>query len=111
MQSVFLKWEDMEYVEESEEEDPVENEIDVFFMDGNIPCFVSCKAGRISANPMLHALYELEALSTKFAGKKYVRKILVTSAGKLEGVHLERAREFGIELRYLNEDGVLEEYG
>lgn len=74
----------------------VVNEIDVLAMDGNVPLFISCKSGKMSAQKTLHAMYELETVAKRFGGK-YAKKRLVTMA-EIEGVYKERADEMGIEI-------------
>lgn len=69
------------------------NEIDVLTLNGCIPTFISCKNG--SVNQM--ALYELETVARKFAGK-YAKKVLVATQ-KLTDTHLLRAKEMNIEVR------------
>ncbi len=75
------------------------NEIDVLSIRGNIPTFISCKSGNMSTQQVLHALYELETVASRFGGK-YARKVLVT-ARELGDVYLERAVEMGVEVRPL----------
>lgn len=75
----------------------VVNEIDVLVLNGNVPTFISCKSGKMGANPSLYALYELETVAERFGGK-YARKILVTARG-FGDVYLSRAAEMGIEVR------------
>ncbi len=50
------------------------NEIDLVFMRGAIPVFVSCKNGEVTKE----ALYELETISRHLGGK-YVTKVLLAS--------------------------------
>ncbi len=75
--------------------EPVRNEIDVLFMKGLCPVFVSCKAGNVEKE----ALYELEAVANRFGGK-YAGKILVAgclSQNNRNPVQLlERAHNMGI---------------
>ncbi len=73
------------------------NEIDVLSLKGNILTFMSCKSGNLTGSQALNALYELETVAKRFGGK-YAKKILVTRNG-LSEVHLERAKEMGIEVR------------
>lgn len=73
------------------------NEIDVLSLKGNVPTFISCKSGKMGGQQSLHALYELETVSSRFGGK-YAKKILVT-AKELGDVYMERAKEMGIEVR------------
>lgn len=72
------------------------NEIDVLSLKGNIPTFISCKSGRMGAQQVLHALYELETVTERFGGK-YARKVLVT-AMDIGEVYRERAAEMGIDV-------------
>jgi len=73
----------------------VRNEIDVLFMKGICPVFISCKAGNVDKE----ALYELETVANRFGGK-YASKILV--AGNLgdntknPAQFIERASRMGI---------------
>ncbi len=73
----------------------VRNEVDVLFMRGICPVFVSCKAGNVDKE----ALYELEAVANKFGGK-YARKIIVVGClehnNKNPAQFIERARNMGI---------------
>ncbi len=73
------------------------NEIDVFSMTGNIPTFFSCKMGKMTAQHVLHALYELDTVTKRFGGK-YARKVLVATQ-EMNNIYLERAAEMGIEVR------------
>lgn len=73
------------------------NEVDVLSLKGYIPTFISCKAGNMSGNNALYALYELETVASRFGGK-YAKKVLV-SVKKLSAPYLQRAREMGIEVR------------
>lgn len=52
----------------------IKNEIDLVFMRGAIPVFVSCKNGEVTKE----ALYELETVASHFGGK-YVTKVLFAS--------------------------------
>ena len=52
----------------------ISNEIDVAFMCGNIPAFISCKSGRVDKN----ALYELNTVATRLGGK-YAKKFLIVT--------------------------------
>jgi hypothetical protein len=85
-------------VHESESPDEfVRNEVDVMFMQGLQPVFVSCKAGNISKD----ALYELETVATRFGGK-YAKKMLVTGCIRQNCTNYEyfekRAKSMGITL-------------
>lgn len=75
----------------------VENEMDVIFMDGMIPVFVSCKNGEVDSDE----LYKLAVVSERFGGK-YVRKVLVTTQLDEMGYKAEyiraRAKDMGIRL-------------
>ena len=73
------------------------NEIDVLCIDGNIPTFISCKGGKMTAQTTLNALYELETVTRRFGGR-YAKKILVT-ARPIGRTYMERAEELGIEVR------------
>ncbi len=65
---VFVRWLD------DGEESKIKNEIDVAFMCGIIPVFISCKSGTINRN----ALYELSTVANRLGGK-YAKKILVAT--------------------------------
>lgn len=75
----------------------VRNEIDVLFMKGVCPVFISCKAG----NADKEALYELETVANRFGGK-YASKILVAGClrnnCKNPAQLIERAKRMGIEV-------------
>lgn len=88
---------DWDGVLRSEDGNDVLNEIDVLAMDGNVPLFISCKSGKMSAQKTLHALYELETVAKRFGGK-YAKKLLVSTTC-ISGTYAERAREMGV---YLN---------
>ena len=75
------------------------NEIDVLTLEGNIPTFISCKSGKMSGNQALHALYELETVTSRFGGK-YAKKVLV-SAKEIGEAYIERANEMEIEVRQI----------
>lgn len=97
-QSVHIDWDgviDLGAVVEQEADD-VLNEIDVLALEGNIPTFISCKAGKMNKGKALQPLYELEAVATRFGGK-YAKKVLAT-VHPLQGVYAERAKEMGITL-------------
>jgi hypothetical protein len=70
------------------------NEIDVLTLRGNIPTFISCKSGKMNANQILHALYELDTVAERFGGK-YARKMLATIQSVPE-VYINRANEMNI---------------
>lgn len=73
------------------------NEIDVLCISGNVPTFISCKGGKMTAQTTLHALYELETVTRRFGGR-YAKKVLVT-ARPIGRTYMERAEELGIEVR------------
>ena len=75
------------------------NEIDVLTLEGNIPTFISCKSGKMSGNQALHALYELETVTSRFGGK-YAKKVLV-SVKEIGEAYIERANEMEIEVRQI----------
>ena len=70
----------------------VENEIDVLFMNGLVPVFISCKNGFVDADE----LYKLSIVAVRFGGK-YAKKALVVS-GRLNRNMFDRAREMGIRI-------------
>lgn len=94
LSGVFLDW-DGKISDDSN--DDVINEIDVLSLHGNIGTFISCKNGKMDNKTALTALYELKTVARRFGGK-YAKMILV-SAWPLSAVHLERAKEMGIEVR------------
>lgn len=73
------------------------NEVDVMALKGNVPIFISCKSGKMGADQVLHALYELETVAQRFGGK-YAQKALVTME-TIKPVYRNRAAEMGIEIR------------
>ena len=73
------------------------NEVDVMALKGNVPIFISCKSGKMGADQVLHALYELETVAQRFGGK-YAGKVLVTME-EIKPVYRSRAAEMGIEIR------------
>lgn len=73
------------------------NEVDVMALKGNVPIFISCKSGKMGADQVLHALYELETVAQRFGGK-YAKKALVTME-TIKPVYRNRAAEMGIEIR------------
>lgn len=68
------------------------NELDVTFMWGLTPVFVSCK----NTEPTKEYLYEIETMRTHFGGKSAVA-MLVTTPKALDPVR-QRAREMGVVL-------------
>ena len=87
---VHIDWDGMIHTEKGKD---VLNEIDVLSMYGNVPVFISCKGGSVDQN----ALYELDAVTSRFGGK-YAKKVLVVSKPLSKG-HTLRAEEMGIEVR------------
>ncbi len=73
------------------------NEVDVLKINGNIITFISCKSGKMSAPQVLHALYELDTVASRFGGK-YAKKILVTM-NEIGDIYKERAEEMNIEVK------------
>lgn len=110
-QSVRIDWDGVIHEKETEkvndtkksddEKKDVLNEIDVLMLEGNIPTFISCKAGKMDKGKALQPLYELETVATRFGGK-YAKKVLATLY-PLKGVYKERAEEMNIELRCYGE--------
>lgn len=107
-QSVRIDWDGVIHENEEQTEDDTDstkeeekgdvlNEIDVLLLEGNIPTFISCKAGNLKKGKALQPLYELETVATRFGGK-YAKKVLATLY-PLKGVYEERAKEMNIELR------------
>lgn len=74
------------------------NEIDVIAMKGNIPIFISCKNGRLGKTQSLHALYELDTVTSRFGGK-YAKMIMIAPQGLYSETDFLRAEEMGIEVR------------
>lgn len=95
-QSVHIDWDGVIDSRVPLQEDDVLNEIDVLALEGNIPIFISCKAGKMNRGKALQPLYELETVATRFGGK-YAKKVLAT-VYSLQGVYAERAKEMGITL-------------
>lgn len=77
------------------------NEVDVLALKGNVPKFISCKSGKMNADEVLHALYELETVAQRFGGK-YAKKELVTMES-INHVYRNRAAEMGIKVTVVNE--------
>lgn len=97
MLGVHLDWDGV--IQEKTDED-VRNEIDGLALDGYTLEFVSCKMGADKVHEQ--ALYELDAIASRFGGK-YAKKVLsVTRRASRENV--ERARELGIEIHYVADD-------
>ena len=107
MQSVTIDWDGELHLHANEQKD-VENEIDVFAMKGNIPCFISCKAGNLEPDEGKAAIHELETFASKIAGKKYAEKYLVIAKNSLKDISIERARELGIRIIKFNKKGNFE---
>lgn len=87
---VHIDWDGIIHTEQGKD---VLNEIDVLSMYGNVPVFISCKGGTVDQN----ALYELDAVTSRFGGK-YAKKVLVVSKTLSKG-HALRAEEMEIEVR------------
>ena len=68
----------------------VNNEIDVLLLRGYVLTFVSCKGG--AADQM--ALYELDAVASRFGGKYAVKELVTASAVEMH--HRQRAEEMNI---------------
>lgn len=86
---VHIDWDGVIHKEQGED---VLNEIDVLSLCGNVPVFISCKGGSVDQM----ALYELDAVASRFGGK-YAKKRLVVSKPLSRG-HALRAEEMGIEV-------------
>lgn len=71
----------------------VTNEIDVISIKNNIMTFISCKSGNLDKS----ALYELDAVASRFGGK-YVKKVIVAPKG-IGATDGARATEMNIEIR------------
>ena len=110
-QSVRIDWdgkihEGEENNSENKDDDTTKdvlNEIDVLTLEGNVPTFISCKAGKMDKGKALTPLYELETVATRFGGK-YTKKVLATLY-PVKGVYAERAEEMEIELRCYSVEG------
>ncbi len=70
---VYIDWDGKLHPKESGIKD-TENEIDVIFMDGIIPIFISCKNGEIKDDE----LYKFDAVATRFGGT-YAKKVLIAT--------------------------------
>ena len=89
--SVVIRWEDE--IKGVYDSGIVSNEIDVMFMKGAVPVFVSCKNGYVSTDE----LYKLYVVGEKFGGKMS-EKILVSSYFEPDEFFLNRAEELGIKV-------------
>lgn len=89
--SVLIKWEDE--VKGIHDLGVVSNEIDVMFIKGAVPVFVSCKNGHVATDE----LYKLYVVGEKFGGKMS-DKILVSSYFEPDEFFLNRAEELGIKV-------------
>lgn len=74
------------------------NEIDVIWMKGLIPTFVSCKHGKIGEEE----LYKLNTVATRFGGK-YAKKMLIATHLEKESAssmkaYMQRAKDMNIQL-------------
>ena len=78
------------------------NEVDVLALQGNVPVFISCKAGGLSSTHALYALYELHTVADRFGGR-HARKVLITGQA-LTPAGKERAENLGIELHVVDEE-------
>lgn len=94
MTGVHLDWDG---IISNNRRDDVVNEIDVMSVRNNIPVFISCKSGRMDSGTVLHALYELESVTSRFGGR-YGKKVLAV-IDKVDDIYLERAANMGIEVR------------
>jgi len=75
---------------------PVINEVDVFVLQGYVPVFISCKAGK-SDKLSNDDLYELETIAQRFGGK-YAKKVF-SIINEWYDTQKERAADMGIEVR------------
>ncbi|MDD7702133.1 MAG: hypothetical protein PUJ10_03925 [Lachnospiraceae bacterium] len=91
--SVKIDWDGDLHPNEAED---VYNEIDVLTMKDHVPCFISCKTGKMDSNAVLKALYELDTVANRYGGK-YCKKILLTAQDP-GLVYYERAEELGIDI-------------
>lgn len=73
MQSVHIDWDGNLHPDDSPVKD-TENEIDVIFMDGIVPIFISCKNGAVNDDE----LYKFDAVASRFGGE-YARKVLIAT--------------------------------
>lgn len=69
----------------------VKNEIDVFFMQGTVPVFISCKNGFVHTDE----LYKLSVVANRFGGP-YAKKVLVITEATPDVSFFKRAKELGI---------------
>ena len=91
--SVKIDWDGDLHPNEAED---VYNEIDVLTMKDHVPCFISCKTGKMDSDAVLKALYELDTVANRYGGK-YCKKILLTAQDP-GLVYYERAEELGIDI-------------
>ena len=93
MVGVHLDWDGVIHRERGVD---VLNEVDVLTMNGNIPTFISCKSGKMNTNQILHALYELDAVTDKFGGR-YAKKMLAATQ-EIPEIYVDRAKEMDIKM-------------
>ncbi|MBE7029821.1 MAG: DUF1887 family protein [Ruminococcaceae bacterium] len=72
----------------------VKNEVDVIFMNGLIPVFISCKNGAVDDEE----LYKFKTVSEQFGGEKGIKILLVSpdALGDNTQAFIARARHMGI---------------
>lgn len=98
LMGVCLDWDGQIPTEKPDEN--VSNEIDVLYIIGNKPTFISCKSGKLDNDKCLDALYELETVSKKFGGK-YLNKILFI-INEVSPSNYVRAKKLGIKIILLD---------
>ena len=74
----------------------VNNEIDVFKLNGFVPTFISCKSGKLNQKNYPDALFELDSLARRFGGKYAKKKLYVTQ--ELTDLQKERAQAMNTEV-------------
>ncbi len=84
---IYIDWDGRIY---NDTQRDVFNELDVFYLDGLVPHFVSCKNGRFNVDDY----YELETLANEFGGN-YSKKEFVVAKG-VSKYALERAKSMDI---------------
>lgn len=96
MTGVFIDWDDEVHDRKGTQVD-TENEIDLIFMRGLVPVFVSCKNGGV----VEEELYKLNTVANRFGGA-YARKVLIGTtlgkSGRGKQYFMERAKDMKIQV-------------
>lgn len=96
MTGVFIDWDGDVHDPKGTQVD-TENEIDLIFMRGLVPVFVSCKNGGVGEEE----LYKLNTVANRFGGA-YARKVLIGTtlgkSGRGKQYFLERAKDMKIQI-------------